>query len=169
MHLHFNLAGTGASRDPSAFVSFRLVELVLDNGPEQGSARAIAPDSVNHGGVLTAGAQLGQGINIMGVVNERAGLARRRMFSTLLPQSTESPLFLHLSSGGGTGAAQNALFRNAVDQVREKKRRADTPVWTRACTFTCFPLHTSTHCCVVRVVVCIVLEYGVQSISNHEY
>ena len=127
MHLHLNLKGTGASRDPSAFVSFRLVELVLDNGPEQGSARAIAPDSVNHGGVLTAGAQLGQGINVMGVVNERAGLARRRMFSTLLPQSTESPLFLHLSSGGGAGAAQNALFRNAVDQVRqrgEKRRHA---------------------------------------------
>jgi hypothetical protein len=38
--------------DASAFVSFRLVELVLDDGPEQGSIRAIDPESVNNGGAF---------------------------------------------------------------------------------------------------------------------
>ena len=66
--------------DSSTFVSFRLIELVLDEGPEQGSIRALNPESVNNGGAEVSGTY-GEGIDIKGVVNERSGLARRRMLS----------------------------------------------------------------------------------------
>jgi hypothetical protein len=50
-------------------------------------------------------------------VNERSGLARRRMLSTLVPQTLESPLFFHLSGGGGPGGS--AQFDAAVEQVEQ--------------------------------------------------
>lgn len=87
---------------------------MLDEGPEQGSIRALNPESVNNGGAEVSGTY-GEGIDIKGVVNERSGLARRRMLSTLVPQTLESPLFFHLSGGGGPGGA--AQFEAAVEQV----------------------------------------------------
>ena len=101
--------GTGAK-----FVSFRLIELILDDGPEQGSVRAIEPGSVNNGGAEVSG-KYGEGLDIKGVVNERSGLARRRMLKTLAPQILEAPLFFHLDGGGGPGGA--AEFEAAVEQV----------------------------------------------------
>ena len=96
------------------FVSFRLIELIQDDGPEQGSIRAVQPESVNNGGAEVSGIY-GEGLDVKGVVNERSGLARRRMLSTLAPQTLESPLFFHLTSGGGPGGA--AQFEAAVQQV----------------------------------------------------
>jgi hypothetical protein len=100
--------------DGTNFVSFRLIELVLDDGPEMGSVRAVQPGSVNNGGAEVSG-KYGEGLDVKGVVNERIGLARRRMLKTLAPQILEAPLFFHLDGGGGPGGA--AEFEAAVEQV----------------------------------------------------
>ena len=71
------------------------------------------PASENRGGCTLGPCKLGDGAAAMGSVNERAGLARRRMWSAVAPQSTESPLFLHLTN------ATSAGLRAAVDQAAQ--------------------------------------------------
>ena len=77
--------------------------LVLDDGPEQGAATAMFPASESRGGCTLGPCTLGDGAAVMGAINERAGLARRKMWSTIAPQSTESPLFLHLTDSSPQG------------------------------------------------------------------
>jgi hypothetical protein len=47
------------------------------------------------------------------VLNERSGLARRKMLRLLAPQSTEAPIFFHLTK------SDNATFTHAVEQMAE--------------------------------------------------
>ena len=62
--------------------------LILDDGPEQGKAMAMFPASESRGGCTLGPCKLGDGAAVMGAINERAGLARRRMWRAVAPQAT---------------------------------------------------------------------------------
>ena len=94
-------------------VSAQVYELVLDDGPEQGASVAFYPGSQKRNGCTLGPCQHGDGSPENGAVNERNGLARRRMWRTLAPQSLESPVFLHLTD------SSPAALHAAVDQCAE--------------------------------------------------
>eukprot|EP01116_Phalansterium_solitarium_P011869 TRINITY_DN276_c0_g1_i16.p1 TRINITY_DN276_c0_g1~~TRINITY_DN276_c0_g1_i16.p1 ORF type:complete len:615 (+),score=71.13 TRINITY_DN276_c0_g1_i16:571-2415(+) len=100
------------SASGAAFVSFRVMELVFDDGPEQGSLFSVYPDSENNGGCTQGPCTPGSGSALVGSLTERRGLARRRMLRTLAPHITENPIFMHLSD------SSEETFMNAINQMK---------------------------------------------------
>lgn len=96
-----------------AFVTFKTYLLVLDDGPEQGgNQNPFDASSENDGGCSLGPCTLGTGTQSeAGVLNERSGLARRKLLRLLAPQTQESPIFFHLTSSA------QAVFDSAIEQM----------------------------------------------------
>ena len=101
------------TRDEASPSTTTVLLLVLDDGPEQGAPMPLFPASQNVGGCTLGPCTLGDGAAALGAFNERQGLARRRMWTTVAPQGTENPVFMHLTDSSSAG------LRAAVRQTSE--------------------------------------------------